>query len=270
MRRVLRAGLQPTRKLKGKNVKTFLELGIDPVKLLTDKRGKVRDSLRLENNTTAVRRPGGIAVQLHGTDVVTFRDDGAVVLNSGGWDTMTTRDRLHRYAPGARVYRHDGKTRVAVGGRSFFFVDGFTYRPETGEVLTDPALLDELEARTELLKAAKKAARKWVRSMDADEARTLGDKLAASDFGGDCFYCLGRVSGAAHVALHLHERYYVPSLFVNSLRAKWGASAGRYAFAWVMDLQAGRTNHPARIVGAVAEWIGPELIAEGWPDVELH
>lgn len=239
------------------------------MELLTDKRGKVRDSLGLENNTVAVRRPDGIAVRLHETDVVTFRDDGTVVLDSGGWDTLTTRDRLHRYAPGASVGRRDGATRVTVGGRSFFFVDGFHYRPETGEVLTDPALLDELEARAELLKAAKRAARKWVRSMDADEARTLGEKLAASDFAGDCFYCLGQVSGAGHVALHLHERYFVPSLFVNALRAKWGADAGRHAFVWVMNLQRGRTDHENRIVNAVAEWIGPELVAEGWPDVEM-
>lgn len=251
-------------------MKTFLQLGSDPLELVTDKRGKVRDSLRLENNTTAFRRPDGIAVQLHDTDVVTFRNDGTVVLNSGGWDTLTTRDRMNRYAPGARVYRHEGKTRVAVGGRSFFLIDGFRYRPDTGEVLTDPAILQELEGRADLLKAAKKAARKWVRSMNAEEARELGDKLAESDFAGDCFYCRGIAGGSSeHVALHLHERYYVPSLFLNAFRAKWGHHAGRYAFAWVMDLQSGRPDHSPRIVNAVADWIGPKLVAAGWPEVNL-
>lgn len=255
-------------------MKTFLELGTDPVELLTDKRGKVRDSLRLENNTTAVRRPEGIAVQLHETDVVTFRDDGAVVLNSGGWDTLTTRDRLQRYAPGARVYRHDGQTRVAVGGRSFFFVDGFTYRPDTGEVLTDADQLARMEDDHERLKRAKAAARKWVRSMTADEARALGDKLAASDFGGDCFYChfgnngvsLGDQSGSPHVALHLAERYYVPSLFVRAAR---DAGLGWWMARWIINLQAGATDHPTAVTKAVGEYLGPRLVAEGWPDVHL-
>lgn len=38
-----------------------------------------------------------IAVQLHATDVVTFFLDGRIEVNTGGWDTVTTRDRINCY-----------------------------------------------------------------------------------------------------------------------------------------------------------------------------
>jgi hypothetical protein len=36
------------------------------------------------------------AVRLHDTDVVTFLPSGSVALDSGGWQTFTTRDRMNR------------------------------------------------------------------------------------------------------------------------------------------------------------------------------
>lgn len=58
----------------------------------------------LANNTRLEpRHDGSIAVRLHRTDVVTFLADGRVVLNTGGWTTVTTQDRINRFSP-ARVY----------------------------------------------------------------------------------------------------------------------------------------------------------------------
>lgn len=54
------------------------------------------------NNTRLIRRyvgdrfGSGIAVRLHATDVVTFHDDGRLTLWTGGWNTVTTRDRMNR------------------------------------------------------------------------------------------------------------------------------------------------------------------------------
>src|SRR2546422_4829254 len=60
-------------------------------------------SRKLENNTYLKRRDWGrtkaIAVQLHATDVITFFEDGQIEVNTGGWDTVTTRDRISRYLP---------------------------------------------------------------------------------------------------------------------------------------------------------------------------
>lgn len=59
-----------------------------------------RRSRKLENNTYLETRPdGSIAVRLHSTDVVTYHQDGQIVLDSGGWQTVTTKDRINKYSP---------------------------------------------------------------------------------------------------------------------------------------------------------------------------
>ena len=59
--------------------------------------GRCRERRKMENNTYLVRRiDGGIAVRLHNTDVLLFRPNGSIVLNSGRWRTTTTKDRMNR------------------------------------------------------------------------------------------------------------------------------------------------------------------------------
>lgn len=68
-----------------------------------------RDERRkLENNTYLERRgPDAIAVLLHNTDIVTYYSDGRTGLYTGGWFTMTTKDRMNYYLP--RHIHVDGK-----------------------------------------------------------------------------------------------------------------------------------------------------------------
>lgn len=243
--------------------------------LLTDARGRIRDTKKLANNTYARRDGDAVAVRLHATDVVTLHDDGRVVLDSGGWRTVTTRDRINRYAPGVRTYQQRGVMRVTVAGvGDFHYVDGFTYDAATGKVLTDAAVLDAEDHAVRLQESARRAVRRWLRSMTPEDARTLGDKLAASDFLGDCLFCqgttdgrtLGDATGSAHLTLHLAERYYVPSLFVRAIRSDRRAMMA--SRLWVVHLQSGHVNHPRPIVTAVADYVAPRIIAEGWPDVD--
>lgn len=58
---------------------------------------------------TYLQRKGeDIAVVYRGTAVVTFKPDGAVVLNSGGWETATTKSRINQYIPDPwRVWQED-------------------------------------------------------------------------------------------------------------------------------------------------------------------
>ena len=71
-------------------------------------------SRKVANNTWLERRGHGyIALRLHATNVAEFFDDGSVVLNSGGWRTMTTKDRINRFVGGwvlfsARHHRRAG------------------------------------------------------------------------------------------------------------------------------------------------------------------
>jgi hypothetical protein len=52
------------------------------------------------NNTRIERRDEDTyALRLHATDIATFHRDGRVTLNSGGWRTVTTKDRLSAVTP---------------------------------------------------------------------------------------------------------------------------------------------------------------------------
>jgi hypothetical protein len=62
--------------------------------------GRCRERRRLERNTYLERRyTVAIAVRLHATDVLTLFPDGRIEINTGGWHTVTTRDRINRYLP---------------------------------------------------------------------------------------------------------------------------------------------------------------------------
>ena len=67
----------------------------DAEKLLAD-----RTSMKLGHNTYLDRLThDSIGVLLHQTYVVVFNRDGSIKLNSGGWQTVTTKDRMNRFSP---------------------------------------------------------------------------------------------------------------------------------------------------------------------------
>lgn len=89
--------------------------------------------------------PDCFMVTLHGHRIVTFYKDGSLVLDSCGWRTVTTKERMNRYLPpGLSLYqekhewwiadnrpefmpegmeRHDKRLRVS-------FEDGMEIRPD--------------------------------------------------------------------------------------------------------------------------------------------
>lgn len=65
-------------------------------------------SRKLANNTYLVPRGAdAYAVRLHSTDIITIHRDGTFTLNTGGWDTVITKDRLNSFGP-ARIYSERG------------------------------------------------------------------------------------------------------------------------------------------------------------------
>jgi hypothetical protein len=72
-------------------------------KLVLGKRNK--GERKLGNNTYGyIEHDGTVAIELHGTKVVRFFTNGLVQLNSGGWQTSTTKKRINKYSP-VRVYQ---------------------------------------------------------------------------------------------------------------------------------------------------------------------
>lgn len=60
--------------------------------------GKI--SRTVGNNTTLrIDTDQCIRVRLHNTDVVTYNPNGAILLDTGGWFTVTTRNRMDTWSP---------------------------------------------------------------------------------------------------------------------------------------------------------------------------
>lgn len=206
---------------------------------------------KLENNTYLEERDCGIcgepyraacgrpdhgpnyAVRLHDTDVVTVRPDGSYTLDSGGWRTVTTKDRMNRYSP-HRVYSEKGMWYAYPVPQGDFsgwkagipFADGMRIYPD-GRVVG--AGIDETAIRAQLLKQI----RAYV---DGFAKHAVKHGLAAPS-GGDCWGCAmvrGRpwgqdkatkpgadhAMGLDHIFEHFRERYYVPGLLWRALQRR--------------------------------------------------
>ena len=103
-----------------------------------------RDSRKLCNNTyLELDSNGDPSVRLWGTRILTFKENDVVVLDSGGYETATTRNRFARYSP-YRVHtykdsRYHGWT-VYHLGRHYRFENGMEITPESCS--TDPVELE--------------------------------------------------------------------------------------------------------------------------------
>lgn len=95
----------------------------DAVQMVRGKSGRGRR--KVGNNTWAeILDDGSVGIVLHNTRVVTIHPDNTYTLNSGGWHTSTTKDRINKYSP-ARVYQSKFEWFVgAVGDGKVRFFDG--------------------------------------------------------------------------------------------------------------------------------------------------
>ena len=189
--------------------------------------GRNKDARSLTGRSTQLvrRDKETIAVQYHATDVVTYKADGRVILNSGGWKTVTTKCRINEYSP-VSLTQTSGIWHVSPPGdhKAVVFRDGITW---DGKRITNAARSERNEVNL----------RKQVR----EYAREYMAKLAAGEIpapsGGDCWGCcmkatdgsypLGR--GGDHIRSHIskRERYFVPSLIQRAFEAM---GAGKIRF----------------------------------------
>jgi hypothetical protein len=180
--------------------------------------GRNKSSRPIENNTRIERRGDDIAVRLHGTDVVTFHKDNSVTLDSGGWLTVTTKDRMNTYLGSrAHVYSKRGLWHVAgmgdwTGGVRYF--DGIRIAFD-GTVLNPPD-----EALVKRKREAEIKMRKRIDRFVDGYMKALTDGMPLPG-GGDCWDCL--MLGDRddhHLQSHLTESYYVPTMLWNAMKMR--------------------------------------------------
>ena len=65
-----------------------------------------RSRKKLMNNTWAIDLGEDcVGIELYHTTILKFCSDDSIILNSGGWKTVTTKDRMNRYSNNFRVYQ---------------------------------------------------------------------------------------------------------------------------------------------------------------------
>ncbi len=73
-----------------------------------------------------------IYIQYHNTEIITFYSDGSVRLNSGGWETSTTKARFNAFLPkGITVFQNATHWYVETPAGTFEFEDGLVVSPIT-------------------------------------------------------------------------------------------------------------------------------------------
>lgn len=126
---------------------------------------KGRSSRKIANNTTLIDQSEGvIGLRLHSTVVVVFDDSGHIILNTGGYRTTTTKDRLNRVARahGYSVFAKDFDWFVQKRGEEPIpFEDGFTI-PAPEPVGTDARV--ENHGSVLLVRPLTDTAREWLKT----------------------------------------------------------------------------------------------------------
>lgn len=145
----------------------------------------------IANNTRVIRRSDdSIAIKLHNTDILTFHSNGAIQLFTGGWKTVTTKDRMNRFLPsGIGVYSEKFIWYLTIGdwrnGKKYLYED-MMWIDANGNVIDQ-----DLNPIPEHSPEAEKAKRKQLRKIDSFIRKGL-KRLAAGEITqsmGDCFIC---------------------------------------------------------------------------------
>ena len=90
---------------------------------LFKKTGKSK-AKKIDNNTLEIKDENKRIIRLHSTNILEF-DDNQVKLDSGGWETVTTKDRMNKYLPNdIKVFQKDYKWYVSYHGTGLDFKDG--------------------------------------------------------------------------------------------------------------------------------------------------
>lgn len=162
-----------------------------------------------------------IGLTLHDNIIVYYHDDMSITLDSCGWQTVTTKDRLNNFTPFS-IYQRSRQWYVQADDKEFLFKDGMKlYQTACGWATENAMTENEYNETKQLEKKIDKFADKF--------ADTLPVNLPS---GGDCWYCvmgnengetMGDLSGDHdHLMSHIEEEYFVPALLMNAVReAGW-------------------------------------------------
>jgi hypothetical protein len=148
---------------------------------------------------------GSSSIRFHNTDIITFNPDNTIVLNSGGYRTPTTKDRINKFSP-VRLYQNKGFWYF--NGGSLFY-DNCIINNE-GKLLSKPLNNEKTENKVKKLK-----------KQISDYCNLITKDNLPLPEPGDCWLCLfmdkeGKETD--HLLTHIREKYLHGSIIVNAMR----------------------------------------------------
>ena len=178
--------------------------------LLSNVSGDIIKTRVVDRNTAYVLFGDGNERWILHETVIVSKKDGRYTLNSGGWRTLTTKDRINKFSP-ARIYQENGIWYMR-GGSAFY--DGIVI-DEQGNVVSEERKDPVVEVN------------KMKRRISKFISLITKDNLPVPS-AGDCWNCslytedgvpMGETSeDYSHLLNHVDEKYVHGSLLVNAMR----------------------------------------------------
>lgn len=138
------------------------------------------------------------------TDIIKWCANGNVVLDSGGWKTVTTKARFNEHLNFIRVWQERGVWYVTYNGTRYEYYDGMTITPE--------GITDIGTQESDRVKMVTKQINRYCLLITDDNLPTPN--------AGDCWYCsmIGDNDDLEHLVAHMEEGYVHGSILVNAMR----------------------------------------------------
>lgn len=206
----------------------------------------ITESKVIDNNTVWYKlKDGTTKIRLHLTDIITRQTNGDIILNSGGWKTVTTKDRLNSYLQplGFYISQRNSVWYIKKDGKDtdYIFNDGMIITNNGG--IKNATIKNE--KKTENLK-------KKVNEYVKNYVNLLVNRKLPLPTNGDCWYCLmktedgrtlGDISSSDHMFEHLKEKYYVPSILANAAEEFGMSQVSRHIIGYWWKFNNDRYEH---------------------------
>ena len=183
--------------------------------------GKVSDDIYkaariIDNNTIRFHTNNVEHIQLHNTVIIRKFPNGDTQFDTGGWRTVTTKDRMNKYSDFS-IWSDKGIWYIRHNPTSWEKRDEFpTYYYYDGIIIGGDGKIvsEELEPDMAKVKRIKRQIAEYVKLITKDNLPMPSQ--------GDCYYCLFHQIGnnTNHLQSHLDEKYLHGSILCNAMREK--------------------------------------------------
>jgi hypothetical protein len=191
-------------------------------------KGKNKDNRPLENNTRVIRiNEMSIGIKLHETFVLIYTDHEMLEIDTGGWQTNTTKDRMNKYQNVFRIYTKNHiwymgfvNFHSEISFKEYLYKDGIVIDLQKKTILPYMGAYTELQPIEPIKEKKQLQLKKKIDNYCNEFAKEFVHHKIDNPTAGDCWYCsmLNPMADSDHLLSHIQEKYYVPSLLNNALK----------------------------------------------------